>query len=195
MTNRTTDRATLMQDLRDEADSIVRGDDGDDVEAAIHYTALATVTYTADALNVLRYLGGPGGGVCVDLDNPEQPAYDLYFEALQREVEDALDRYLMEVREQGERHGEGIADGLTVHDLDEWDQWGEDDEDAIRDALSDYLHEAEDHARSYSPFEFVAQTFNASPYADEVWEAFDEGTADAFERAIDLAVGDWEVTA
>lgn len=39
--------------------------------------------------------------------------------------------------------------------------------------------EAEEHARQYSPFEFTANEFNEAERPEELWNAFDEGIADA----------------
>lgn len=67
--------------------------------------------------------------------------------------------------------------------------------DDIRDVHAALCYAAESNSRQFSPFEFTAHEFNeygdgdddddSVPSADEMWEAFDAGTADAI--AADLA--------
>ena len=44
---------------------------------------------------------------------------------------------------------------------------------------------AVDHSRYYSPFEHTASEFNGAENSEELWEAFEDGTADSI--AFDLA--------
>ncbi len=53
------------------------------------------------------------------------------------------------------------------------------DAENIREVHQDACYSAADNARCYSPFEFTANEFNESEYADDLWEAFEAGTGDA----------------
>jgi hypothetical protein len=55
----------------------------------------------------------------------------------------------------------------------------------IREVHGDACHAAADNARCYSPFEFTAAEFNASEHQEDLWEAFEAGTAAAIDA--DLA--------
>jgi hypothetical protein len=48
--------------------------------------------------------------------------------------------------------------------------------------LMDAVLETEEHARQFSPFEFLAHEINCeSDYPDEIWESYEEGIIEAVE--------------
>lgn len=62
------------------------------------------------------------------------------------------------------------------------------DAENIREYHELLCHAGADNSRQFSPFEFIAAEFNEPPEncdSDELWEAFEAGTADAI--AADLA--------
>lgn len=101
-----------------------------------------------------------------------------------RDLEDAYRR--------GWSHGHGIAchNVPTIGDrlspcVDHYG-YGVIDADNIRDVHEMLCHDAADTSRCYSPFEFTAHEFNEAgegddenPSSDRLWEAFEQGTADA----------------
>ncbi len=97
--------------------------------------------------------------------------------------------HLADAYRRGWNHGHGIA-CHNVPELGETYRTDADgrikaDAESIRDVHASLCHAAADNARSYSPFEYTASAFNASEFLDELWEAFEAGTADAI--AADLA--------
>jgi hypothetical protein len=97
--------------------------------------------------------------------------------------------YLADAYRRGWNHGHGIA----CHNVPELGEtyWTDSegritaDADNIRDMHASLCHAAADNKRSYSPFEFTASKFNRSEDHEELWEAFEAGTADAI--AADIA--------
>ena len=91
--------------------------------------------------------------------------------------------------EAGFNHGHGIA----CHNVPTLGEriWTETmghvtvDAENIREVHQDACYEAADNARQYSPFEFTAHEFNESEDSEALWEAFEQGTADAI--AADLS--------
>ena len=93
------------------------------------------------------------------------------------------DDLLADAYQRGWNHGHGIAchNVPTIGETVWSDALGRVtvDADNIREVHEAACHEAADNSRSYSPFEFTAHEFNESEYADDLWEAFEAGTADA----------------
>lgn len=83
----------------------------------------------------------------------------------------------------GRNHGHGLAchnvprlgDKLWLADLGRVTV----DADNIREVHQSACFHAEANARQYSPFEFTAHAFNESENAEELWDAFERGIADA----------------
>lgn len=63
--------------------------------------------------------------------------------------------------------------------------WGYDLATTIRnegctgDQLANAVHEADEHARQYTPFEFIARDLNSVEGSDFMWEAFEDGIEQA----------------
>ena len=55
----------------------------------------------------------------------------------------------------------------------------------MQDAWRDAAHEAEQHGRSYTPFEHYAHDMNSSPDSEYLWERFEEGVSDGITEAIE----------
>lgn len=84
----------------------------------------------------------------------------------------------------GRNHGHGFAchnvpklgDKLWLDDMGRVTV----DADNIREVHQSLCFAAETNSRCYSPFEFTAHEFNQQEEnSDELWQAFDEGIADA----------------
>ena len=107
-----------------------------------------------------------------------------------RDNETLADAYL-----RGWNHGHGIAChnvpyiGDKISPCLDWVGCGYVTADSIRDVHAMYCHAAADNSRQFSPFEFTASEFNEygeedEVSSDDVWEAFEEGTADAIRADI-----------
>lgn len=85
------------------------------------------------------------------------------------------------------RRGYGHGHGLACHNAPKLGSklWLDDlgrvqvDAENIREVHQSLCHAGADNSRCYSPFEFTAKEFNDSEHRDDLWEAFEAGTADA----------------
>lgn len=91
------------------------------------------------------------------------------------------DDLLADAYKRGWQHGHGFAChnvpklGATYH-IDGMGSHVHVDADNIREVHQSLCFTAEQYSRDYSPFEFTASEFNRQEeYADDLWEAFDEG--------------------
>ena len=97
----------------------------------------------------------------------------------------------------GFNHGHGIAChnvpriGDKISPCVDWVGYRYVTAENIRDAHEMYCFEAEANSRQFSPFEFTANELNEAgegddenPSSDELWEAFEAGTADAIRADI-----------
>jgi hypothetical protein len=96
----------------------------------------------------------------------------------------ASDDLLKDAYERGYAHGHGFAchNVPTIGKKYRTDGLGKVVADAknVREIHESFCFEAEEHSRSYSPFEHTAKEFNENEeYSDDLWEAFDAGIAAA----------------
>lgn len=95
------------------------------------------------------------------------------------------DELLADAYKRGWNHGHGIAChnvpsiGDKLSPSLDWIGYDYVTADNVRDVHEMLCHEAADNSRQYSPFEFTAHEFNESEYQEDLWEAFEAGTADA----------------
>lgn len=97
-----------------------------------------------------------------------------------------------EARQAGYNRGRNKASGISLRSVAEW--VAKNDECVTYYALFDgRMHEvaseAEEHDRSYTPFEFLAAKLNEQENSDELWSAFEDGIVQGVTDEIDCRLG------
>jgi hypothetical protein len=95
-----------------------------------------------------------------------------------------------EAREQGKHYGYQAG----LYGVDDIDPSDYDSKEDYKDALLEAAWESEQHARQFSPWEFVAHEINSAQpdwRVDGLWEAYDTGVEIGIKKGIKSALKKW----
>lgn len=109
---------------------------------------------------------------------------------LKGEHEMNIEKQLEWAKEEGRNHGYDAAYYEDVFEIgasvekyysEGYDKDSVEDEADQEELFFACAYDAEHNARQYTPFEFLAKEINDTEYADELWDAYEEGISDGIQ--------------